>query len=201
MPAPKGNRYAAGKASGRRPAYKPEYVEQARKLCLLGATDYELADFFGIDTRTIGEWRGEHAEFAEQSKAIPDWQEKRADRTRARNAERNAKITARRKIDPAFRVRSNMKNRLHALIVNRESGRIFSLLPYSARDVVEHMEANFLPGMSWENYGKWHIDHRKPCALFDHSDPAQVEACWALENLQPLWAVDNLKKGAMYVGS
>lgn len=50
-------------AMGRPTKYKPEYAEQAKKLCELGATDYELADFFKVDTVTIHRWRAAHEEF------------------------------------------------------------------------------------------------------------------------------------------
>lgn len=50
---------------GRPTDYKPEYVEQATKLCALGATDYELADFFGVNTATIYRWRNVHLDFCE----------------------------------------------------------------------------------------------------------------------------------------
>lgn len=55
--------------------------------------------------------------------------------------------------------------------------------------------------MTWANYGKsgWHIDHIKPCASFDLSDPDQQKACFHYSNLQPLWAFDNLSKGAKLV--
>jgi len=50
--------------------------------------------------------------------------------------------------------------------------------------------------MSWSNYGKWHIDHIIPLDFFKVSDPGdpKFKAAWGLENLQPLWAVDNMKK-------
>lgn len=50
---------------GRPTPYKPEYADQAAKLCALGATDYELADFFGVDTRTIYRWKNSHEEFCQ----------------------------------------------------------------------------------------------------------------------------------------
>jgi hypothetical protein len=52
--------------------------------------------------------------------------------------------------------------------------------------------------MSWDNYGKygWHIDHIKPCSSFDLSDRKQLLECFNYRNLQPLWALDNLKKGS-----
>lgn len=52
-------------AGGRPSPYKPEYAEQAKKLCQLGATDMELADFFGVDVRTIYRWRNTHEEFCQ----------------------------------------------------------------------------------------------------------------------------------------
>jgi len=56
----------------------------------------------------------------------------------------------------------------------------------------------FRPGMSWENYGEWHIDHRVPIAAFKFSSPLDpgFRACWRLTNLRPLWRVDNQIKSA-----
>lgn len=73
-----------------------------------------------------------------------------------------------------------------------------SLVGYTLHDLMAHLEKLFVPGMSWSNIGEWHIDHRKPRSAFvytSHLDPAFQE-CWALNNLQPLWAVDNMRKGA-----
>lgn len=64
MPAPKGNKYAQGGIGGGRPTdFKEEYVEQAYKLCLLGATDEELGDFFDVTEMTINNWKKAHEEF------------------------------------------------------------------------------------------------------------------------------------------
>jgi len=60
------------------------------------------------------------------------------------------------------------------------------------------LEAQFQPGMSWENYGAWHIDHLRPCAAFDLRDPAQQKECFHFSNLQPLWATENWKKNDKY---
>lgn len=57
-----------------------------------------------------------------------------------------------------------------------------------------HLERQFKPGMTWDNLGAWHIDHIKPCASFDLSDPDQQRACFHYTNLQPLWARENLSK-------
>lgn len=56
--------------------------------------------------------------------------------------------------------------------------------------------------MSWQNRGrghdKWHIDHVRPCASFDLTDPEQQKQCFHWSNMQPLWQTDNLRKGSKY---
>jgi len=73
-----------------------------------------------------------------------------------------------------------------------KEGKSIDLLGYSASDLYYHMIPLFTEGMSWENHGEWHIDHKKPVSKFDNdTHPSIVNA---LSNLQPLWAVDNYKK-------
>ena len=50
--------------------------------------------------------------------------------------------------------------------------------------------------MNWNNIGKWHIDHIKPCKSFDLTKSDEQKKCFHYTNLQPLWALDNIKKGA-----
>ena len=49
--------------------YRPEFVAQSKKLCNLGATDMEVADFFGVNVATLNRWKGEHPEFCASLKA------------------------------------------------------------------------------------------------------------------------------------
>lgn len=65
-------------------------------------------------------------------------------------------------------------------------------------DVRKHIEKQFTLGMSWDNYGKWHIDHIRPCASFDLTKESEQKECFNYKNLQPLWAKDNLSKGAKW---
>jgi hypothetical protein len=55
--------------------------------------------------------------------------------------------------------------------------------------------------MSWDNYGRWHVDHIKPMVSFNIKEPTDKEfqECWSLKNLQPLWGEDNLSKGSKYL--
>lgn len=65
--------------------------------------------------------------------------------------------------------------------------------------VEAHLESLFKPGMTWENHGPvWHIDHIRPCASFDLTDPEQQKMCFHWTNLQPLFAQDNLRKSDKY---
>lgn len=65
----------------------------------------------------------------------------------------------------------------------------------------QYFESLFKIDMTWHNFGQhgWHIDHIRPLASFDLTDPAQVKQACHYTNLQPLWARDNLSKGAKYV--
>jgi len=54
--------------AGRPTKYKPEYNDQTYKLCLLGATDKEIANFFEVDEATINRWKLDHPEFCESLK-------------------------------------------------------------------------------------------------------------------------------------
>jgi hypothetical protein len=72
------------------------------------------------------------------------------------------------------------------------------LVGMTPSELMNYLEAMFTDGMTWDNYGKWHLDHIRPCASFDLSDPEQQRACFNYANLQPLWAKDNLIKGATW---
>ena len=53
--------------------------------------------------------------------------------------------------------------------------------------------------MSWNNYGKWHVDHIRPCIDFDLSKPEEQQKCFHYTNLQPLWAEENMRKHYKFV--
>ena len=73
------------------------------------------------------------------------------------------------------------------------------MLGYTSAALIEHLTRHLMPGMTWDNYGTiWHVDHIRPVSSF--LMPEQVRECWALSNLRPLWARDNLVKGNRFVG-
>ena len=80
---------------------------------------------------------------------------------------------------------------------------ILKLLGYSSANLKSHLERQFIDGMNWNNYGRggWEIDHKIPISFFKEYPPSNfiVKILWSLDNLQPLWKVDNLKKTSQNV--
>lgn len=74
----------------------------------------------------------------------------------------------------------------------------FSIVGYNREDLKNHLSSLFLEGMSWSNYGEWHIDHIKPIKVFLEEGIFDPKIVNALSNLQPLWKKDNFKKGSKY---
>ena len=84
--------------------------------------------------------------------------------------------------------------RLYQLLKNGKQDKTFDLIGCTPNQIKEHLESQFVNGMSWENRHKWHIDHIKPCCSFNLTDPQEQRKCFHYTNLQPLWAKDNYKK-------
>ena len=121
---------------------------------------------------------------------------------RAHRAQINARKKYRLQNDPNFRLVHSLRRRVrNALCGFSKSAPTLALLGCSVDECREHLEAQFAEGMSWSNRSEWHIDHIRPVASFDLADPAQQRACFHYSNLQPLWAIDNLRKGARWDAS
>jgi 16S rRNA C967 or C1407 C5-methylase (RsmB/RsmF family) len=105
----------------------------------------------------------------------------------------------RKKRDPNYKLIKIIRTRIINVLKGRyKSKRTIELLGCSIEEAWNHLESKFKPGMTKENHGLWHIDHIKPCASFDLTDPEQQAICFHYTNLQPLWAVDNRRKGSRY---
>lgn len=94
-----------------------------------------------------------------------------------------------------YRVKRQIRGSLRrgfSYVDTKKKNATFELLGFSAEDLIEHIESQFQEGMSWKNYGDWHIDHIIPLAVATNLD--DLIELNQLENLQPLWAIDNLKK-------
>ena len=106
----------------------------------------------------------------------------------------------RSEIDVHFRLRSSVscliRKRLRNRLSSKKGNSTWKFLPYTVDDLIQHLENLFTEGMNWNNYGKWHIDHKTPDCKFNYKsiNNKEFQKCWALNNLQPLWAIDNLRK-------
>jgi hypothetical protein len=82
-------------------------------------------------------------------------------------------------------------------IIEDKCGRRWErMVGYTLLDLKSHIESKFKPGMSWDNIGDWHIDHKIPISAFNFQTPKDLDfkRCWALSNLQPLPAIENIIK-------
>lgn len=127
----------------------------------------------------------------------------------------NAKVaecTKRRKlVDPTFKMLCALRGRLRDVVKDvrdfrdYRSGRkslLKQLIGCTPDELRTHLESQFQPGMTWENYNLhgWHVDHRVPCAHFDLSDFEELKKCFHYTNLQPKWAKENWSKGSRFIG-
>ena len=136
-----------------------------------------------------------------------EYYEKNKDYIIKNNTERaknnRAKVNKRRnymyKNNPQRRLSELLRTRLGKVISRwSNDGSSIQDIGCSADELKEHIESMFKDGMSWENHGKegWHIDHIVPLSSFDLTDREQFLAACNYKNIQPLWAKDNLSKGA-----
>ena len=107
----------------------------------------------------------------------------------------------RKKVDPEFKLYGLLRGmvvRVSRLGLKNKKSSYESILGYDRIELRNHLESQFQDGMSWDNHGEWHIDHIIPVSHFIKKGIYDPEKINALENLQPLWAEDNLKKGAKH---
>lgn len=100
--------------------------------------------------------------------------------------------------DPRYVLDERMSDAIRSSLKRGKQGESWkSMVDYTVDQLKEHLERQFLPRMSWDNMGKWHIDHIVPKVSFEYEDQnsPDFKACWSLTNLRPLWALDNISKG------
>lgn len=123
-----------------------------------------------------------------------EWRKRNRDRDR-----RNAHASNQRKRrDPGHRLRESIASQINQGLRGSKRGRRWeSLVGYTIDDLRRHLERQFTRGMSWDNYGKWHVDHIVPASSFQYQTPEDDDFrhCWALTNLRPMWAKANIAKG------
>ena len=101
------------------------------------------------------------------------------------------------KNNPSFKLKKNLRRRLYGLLKGtNKSASTMELIGCSIDKLWNHLESKFESWMTKENYGLWHVDHIIACAKFDLTCPEQQRTCFHYTNLQPLEAIENMRKGA-----
>jgi len=182
------------------------------KICRVCFLEKPLTEFTVRKDRAVHVWTRHQAYCKSCGREISrQWKIEHPDRTRQLSRESAARffelnpervrensrrsVKTRLKTDIRFRILQNLRRRLHKAVVGESySESTKGLLGCSLEQLKLQLSSQFQPGMSWENYGRWHIDHVRPCASFDLARPDERAKCFHHTNLQPLWAIDNLKK-------
>lgn len=123
----------------------------------------------------------------------------RAKEWRLKNPERNKFLIARARKEwikkPQNKLIVNIRCRMNRAIKGQfKSNSTTKSLGCTIVELKIYLESKFQPNMSWDNYGEWHLDHIKPLASFDLNNPDEYAKACHYTNLQPLWAIDNIKK-------
>jgi len=115
-----------------------------------------------------------------------EYRRKNADKVRKREAEYNKK--------PEVKIVRAQRDRLKSIVKSTSVSR-HEMTGCTPMQLRQHIESQFVKGMTWKNQGRWHIDHIMPCSAFDLTKPEQVKVCFNWQNLRPIWAKKNLRKG------
>ena len=127
---------------------------------------------------------------------LKEYRENNVDKIRQikRDYERNRKAR-----DPLYKLISNFRTAIYTVL--KESnvdkyGHYFDILEYTPEQLINHLELQFKDTMCWDNYGEWHVDHKLPITHFNISEMGDEEfmRCWSLDNLQPMWGIENIRK-------
>ena len=108
---------------------------------------------------------------------------------------------SRKKNDTLYRMRTNVStaicNGLKETTGSKQGESVMKHLPYTISQLKEHLENQFEDWMSWDNHGSWHIHHIKPHSKLPYKsmNDTNFQICWALENLMPLEAKENMSLG------
>lgn len=183
---------------GKRKESQTKYALKNREKILERQREYKLLNKERLNAESRERKKRNKEKIAEESKI---YNKKNRHKIRITKREYEYK---KRHSDKAYKIETLCRTRIISAIKQQcgeKAYRTIDLTGCSIQKLITHLESKFLPGMTWENHGRhgWHIDHIIPCAAFDLTDPEQQKACFHYTNLQPLWAKDNLKKGAKLI--
>jgi len=139
-------------------------------------------------------WYEQNKEYRKEY--LKEYREKNIDNIRKtkRDYERNCKAS-----DPLYKLISNFRTAIYQVLKEsnvEKNGHYFDILGYNPEELINHLEKQFTEGMTWDNYGEFHVDHKLPISSFNIKEIGDEEfmRCWCLDNLQPMWGEENIRK-------
>jgi hypothetical protein len=146
-------------------------------------------------------WYEQNKEYRKEY--LKEYREKNTEKIKKtkRNYERNRKSS-----DPLYKLISNFRTAIYQVLKEsnvEKNKHYFDILQYTPESLINHLESQFDENMNWENYGEWHVDHKLPITSFNIQEMGDVEFmnCWSLDNLQPMWGTDNIRKSNKVMGT
>jgi predicted DNA-binding transcriptional regulator AlpA len=134
---------------------------------------------------------------------LKEYREKNIENIRKtkRDYERNRKES-----DPLYKLISNFRTAIYQVLKEsnvEKNKHYFDILQYTPESLIKHLESQFENNMNWDNYGEWHVDHKLPITSFNIEEMGDEEfmRCWSLDNLQPMWGNDNIRKSNKIIGT
>ena len=124
------------------------------------------------------------------------WREKNIDKHREYKRKYQQHL---RDTDPIYKLISYFRTAIYQVLKEsnvEKNKHYFDVLQYTPEELIKHLELQFKDDMIWENYGEWHVDHIKPISSFNIVEMGDEEfmKCWSLDNLQPMWGEENIRK-------
>ena len=163
--------------------YMAEYRRKNADKIRKREADYNLKNAGKIQKREA-EYRLKNAD------KIRKWHAEYKLKNQDKIRKRNAKYDKKPEVKIVHAQRARLKRIVKSTSVSRHE--MTGCTPMQLR---KHIESQFVKGMTWKNQGRWHIDHIMPCSAFDLTKPEQVKVCFNWQNLRPIWAKKNLRKG------
>jgi hypothetical protein len=142
------------------------------------------------------QWKKDNPERARElsNSGSKQWRLNNPERARAIYTRHDKKVLG----TPDGKLNRNMSRQINHCLHGLKGYRKWETLAgFTTEQLKKHLEKQFREGMTWENYGEWHVDHKTPRAVFNFTSAEDIDfkRCWSLKNLQPLWAKANLSKG------
>jgi hypothetical protein len=197
-----------------------KYYEKNKQLCINRSCEWKLENREMLKSRYSSTIKNYNKKYYEKNKKSPDKIKYNNDYKMKNKKEISLKKTLYRKNnreeinkyqriyftkrlreDIQFKLACNLRGRFkQALKRGSKKGSVLKYLGCSINHLKDHLESKFTEGMCWDNWGLhgWHIDHIIPMSKFDLTNEDDLNIVCHYSNLQPLWAIDNIKKGNKY---